>query len=232
MDWTEFDAHFHELRCLLREIVGDRENINKLGIYGNYLDWGYEIKHIVHRIETEVDEYSTSNRRLFEMMRKNVFDEELSEVRVKYWVLLRLDIKSFFIFTRIFLDTLARIVRLCFGEKGRNLPWSMNKLVKNKVLACLDPEFARELKSRMSRMTILVKHRVEFEHYLGGIPMTTIKDDKFGFIIRGLNIQGDTDGSTVESIADYLRETLFSLSEIILLIYNELHCHIESNGML
>jgi hypothetical protein len=85
-------------------------------------------RHIVSRIETELNEYVASDRRIVEMARKNELDDELSEVRVRCWALLRLDIKSFIIFTRIFLDTLAKIARLCFGEKGKNLPWRMNEL--------------------------------------------------------------------------------------------------------
>lgn len=64
--------------------------------------------------------------------------------------------------------------------------------------------------------------RDEFVHYLGGIPITTMKNGKFGFSIRGLHILGG-EISTVESIFDYLKETMASLSEIILLI-NDKFC--------
>jgi len=219
MDWSEFDDCFQKLRRVLRDIVGNG-NLYKLDVYGNYIDYGEEIKYIVHRIETEVNEYVESDRKIVEMMRRNGLDEESLKVRVKYWQLLRLDIKSFFVFTRIFLDTLARIVKLHFGKGGEQLPPNMRDLVDNEALIKLDPDFARELKKKMSWMNDFVEHRVEFEHYLGGIPSTVTKDGKFGFSIRGLRIRGDSRTSTVESVVDYMREILSHLSEDIQFIYD------------
>jgi len=221
MDWIEFDDCFLKLRRILRDFIGDGKSLGKSDVYSNYIDYRGDIKQIVHRIETEVNEYTEINRKIIEMIKKNGSDESLTNMRLEYGRQLRIDIKSFFIFTRIFLATLARIVRLYFGEKGKQLPPSMRQLVKNRALMKLDPKFARELKTKMSWIDDFIEYRVEFEHYLGRIPLTVMKIGVFGFGVRGSRMRGDLRTVSVESVVDYMKEFLSHLSEGIQFIYEK-----------
>lgn len=222
MDWNNFDEYFGKLKTVLRNIIGNGKNANKLEIYGSYLDYRGDISTIIQRIEAETQEYMILRRRIAEMIQRNEEpDKELFMKIDKIFISLRLDIKSFFIFTRIFLDTLARIIRLYFGKKGGQLPWDMAELVKHKKLIELDSDFAEGLKDRMFWMDSLRTRRVEIEHYLGSIRSITTRDGKFGFDLLGARIRRDWGTDTVMSITDYMEDTLSNLSSVILHIYHK-----------
>lgn len=212
---------FGKLRTILRTIMWNERTNYTREIYVNYLKFDSDMKSIVQRIEVEIQKSLDISEKMivsFAERKEEPTNELLLEDRNNL-KLLRLDIKSFFIFTRIFLDTLARVVRLFFGKEGNQLPWDMKRLVGHKLLKKLDSEFAEGLKDRMLWMDCFVKRRVEIEHYLGNIPSTTISDGKFGFHIHSSRVRGDA----VESITDYMEEILSNLSEVFLYIYQKFH---------
>ena len=137
----------------------------------------------------------------------------------------RLDVKSFFLFTRIFLDTLARIVKLCYGRKGGKLSDRIVPMLKDeecvKVWKKLDYNFYKGLKNRMVWIDNFVKTRVEIVHYLGSMRSTQTKDGKFGFDIKGLRTNPSWGTHTVKSVTDYMDNTLHNLSEVLLYICNK-----------
>lgn len=224
MDWNNFDECYEKLRIVLRELVSDRKDANKIDIYGSYLDYAEEIRLVVQRIETEAQELMELTKKTMDMLRASEeLDKALSAERfakeVEKLTSLRLDIKSFFIFTRIFLDTLARIIGLCFDKKDRQqLPRSMTKLVGHKKLMELDSSFAQGLKDKILWFDNFRRQRVEIEHFLGSIRSTTM-DEKFCFDILGSRIRRSWGSSTVASITDYMEGILRNLSELILHIH-------------
>jgi hypothetical protein len=220
MDWRNFDESYIRLKDVLRDLMGNGKDKHELDIYGNYLTYGREVKIIVERIEEEVQGYIKLVREISEMAQRGEEPNEKSlDVFVDYHSLIRLDIKSFFIFTRIFIDTLAKIVRLRFDEKRKQqLPPTMTELLKNDKFLTLDPDFAEGFKSKMSWMTAFVETRVEIEHNLGNISRyTTTREGKFGFAIQGSRSCKNTFLGTdkVESITEYMEEILSKLSEAI-----------------
>jgi len=222
MDFGNFDRCFDELRIVLRDRLGNGKNTKKLDIYGSYLGYSDEVKIIVDRIEAETQKSMILSKRLFEALQKGEEpDEKLGIELIKNWILTTLDIKSFFVFTRIFLDTLARIIKQYYGKEGEHLPSSMRRLVKKETLRKLDSDFAKGLKDRMRWMDDFVETRVEIEHYLGNVYSTTTKNGKFGFDILGLRTRHDWGTHTVESITDYIKETLHNLSEVISYIHSK-----------
>ena len=207
------------MKIVLRDIVSKNgKNRYKLELYGHYLDYRDEIKIIVGRIETETQDFMALNTKVDKMIQENLEPDNEFIGILRHLDMLRLDIKSFFIFTRIFLDTLARIVRLRFDKRSSELPDSMVDLLENKTLVELDPEFAKGLKNRMFWMDTFVERRVEFEHYLGSINSTTTKDGKLGFDILGSKILSGT--HRVESIASYIESVLSNLADSISYISN------------
>lgn len=223
MDWSNFDDSYGRLKNVLRALMGNGKDGHKLDVYGSYLNYEGEINVIVERIEEETLEYVKLSREISEIAQRGEEpDDELSDAFLKYHSLIRLDIKSFFIFTRIFIDTLAKIVRICFGDKGKNLPLTMRKLLKNAEFSTLDPDFAEGFRNKMSWMTAFVETRVEIEHYLGSIRYYTITEGEFGFRILGS--RGRKNGEflgidRVESMTEYMKEILSNLSEVISFIY-------------
>lgn len=219
MDWSDFDESYIRLKNVLRDLIGDGKDEHRLDVYGNYLTYGREVKIIVERIEKETQGYIKLIREISEMAQRGEEPKEKSlDVFVDYHSLIRLDIKSFFIFTRIFIDTLAKIVRLRFGGEGKQLPPTMTKLLNHDKFLTLDPHFAEEFKSKMSWMNTFVETRVEIEHYLGNIlRYTTTREGKFGIALQGSRSRKNLFPVTdkVESITEYMEEILSKLSKVI-----------------
>lgn len=225
MDFGNFDRCFDELRILLRDKLGNGKDTRKLDTYGSYLDYGCETKIIVERIENETQRFMILSKTIFEALQKGKDpDEEWGTESMQNLILIRLDIKSFFVFTRIFLDTLAQIIKQCYGKKGDQVSSHMRKLVKSEAFENLDSVFAEGLKSRMQWMADFVTTRDEIVHHLGSIVSTTTENGKFGFDILGLRTRHDWGTSTVESIADYINETLRNLSDVMSYIHSKFQC--------
>lgn len=227
MDFSDFDRSFDKLRTILKDMISDNKNAEKLEIYGSYLDYRREMKVIVQRIETETQKHVMLTQKILKALQEEKeIDDEWSIESLKNLIRIRLDVKSFFIFTRIFLDILARIVKLCYGKKGDQLSYRMSRLLKSKkcvsVWMTLDYEFYKGLKDRMLWMNDFVKSRVEIEHYLGSMRSTQTKDGKFGFDILGLRTHRSWGTHTVKSITDYVSNTLTNLSEVISYIHDKL----------
>lgn len=221
MDWSNFDKSHRTLKNVLRDLTENNKKQHELDIYRDCVTYGREIKIIVERIEEETQTYTKLSRKILEMTpRGKEPNEKLLDIFVYCHSSIRLDIKSFFIFTRIFIDTLAKIVRLRFDGERKQLPPTMTKLLKDDKLLALDPDFARGLKSKMSWMTAFVETRVEIEHYLGNIlRYTSTGDGKFGFTIKGSRSHGNIPllaTEKVESITEYMEDILSKLSKAIL----------------
>lgn len=221
MDFNNFDECFSELRIALKDRLDNGKNTEKLDIYGSYLHYRDEIEVIIDRIEAETRKSMILSKKTFEALQKDEKpDEELGIESIKNWILITVDMKSFFIFTRIFLDTLARIIRQYYPQ-GHQLSWRMSKLIKSRKLRKLDSDFAKGLRDKMRWWDDFVETRVEIEHYLGNLRSTLTRDGKFGFDILGLRTRKSWGTDTVESITDYIRKILHNLSEVISYIHDK-----------
>lgn len=225
MDFGDFDRSFDKLRIVLRDMVHKDKSSEKSEIYGSYIDYRAEIEVIVKRIETETQKDMMLTQKVFKAIKEGKKGKEIPDEwaieSLKNLVEIRLDVKSFFVFTRIFLDTLARIIRIYYGKAGYQLPSDMSDLVKHKKLESLDSGFSKGLKDKMSWMDNFRETRVEIEHYLGDMRSTHTRNGKFGFDIRGLRRRGSWGTHTVQSITDYMKDTLDNLSEVISYIYDK-----------
>ncbi len=220
MDWDYFNKCNKKLITILRTMTEEDESPYILDVYSHYNDSVDSIKIIVERIEKESIASTTFNEQIFKMIKNGKPDNEFFENLIKNHIKLTVDIKSFFIFTRIFLDTLAQVVRISFGRKGKQLSPRITELVEDKkhVLSELDSDFTNELTKKMSWMNDFVKKRVELEHYLGGIRSTMTRDGDFGFDILSSRERRSWGTNTVVSITDYIKSTIYNLSEVVLFI--------------
>lgn len=219
MDFSDFDRSFDKLEIVLRDMMRKDKSGEKSEIFGSYIDYRVEIEVIVERIESETQKHTMLTQKVFEAIKEGKKGKEIPDEwaieSLKNLVEIRLDVKSFFVFTRIFLDTLARIIRVYYGKTGHQLPSDMSDLVKHKKLESLDSGFSKDLREKMSWMDDFRETRVEIEHYLGDMRSTNTINGKFGFDIRGLRRREIWGTHTVKPIIDYMRNTLDSLSEVI-----------------
>jgi len=217
MDWSSFDENYGKLKNVLRDLIRNGKDKHKLDVYESFRNYEPEIKIIVKRIEEETREYINLSKKILEIADTGEDpDDKLVDDFLRHFSLIRLDIKSFFIFTRIFIDTLAKIARLRFGDKWREqLPPTMKDLLKHEKFSTLDPDFAEGFRNKMSWMTTFIETRDEIMHHLGSIQRYTIIEGEFGFRIHG---------STFRKNGEFLRtkdmtEILSNLSEVISFIY-------------
>lgn len=221
MSFSNFVTSFDRLQIVLRDRLGNGKDTKKLDIYGSYIQYNEEIKIIINRIESESQNSILLSEKLFEALRKDEPHEQFAMESIRNFILISVDIKSFFIFTRIFLDTLAKIIGQCYSGKSGALPWRMRELVKSKTLRKIDSDFAKGLEDRMRWVDDFVETRVEIEHYLGKLYSTPTKNGEYGFDILGLRTRKEWGTDTVKSITQYIEQTLCHLSEVISYIHNK-----------
>jgi hypothetical protein len=97
------------------------------------------------------------------------------------YILLRVDVKTFFLFTQVFLDTLARAIRESYGRSGRQLPYSMTDLLTNAAAQDIDAPFFSRLRNEMAWYSDFNDKRDDIAHWLGSPRFTTTRSGDYGF---------------------------------------------------
>ncbi len=217
MDFKEYGYEMSKLMDYLRESLDAGAGFGTLQIFGHLAVSSDELRLIINRIEKELEPHNELSKNFFDRVSKGL-EPELSEM--EEWSmnlsLLSLDIKSFIIFTRIFCDTLCRFIRLTYGEPGFQLPQSMNDLLESEKALEIDEDFFSGLNGRMNWFRELRGKRVEIEHYLGGIRKTPTRNGSLGFDIISMRDKGRSWGTdTVQSISDFIQNTINSLTEVL-----------------
>ncbi len=208
---TNFDKNFKKLI--------PKENHELYISFFEASDFYHEIKVVVKRIKTELTEFIKAEKIIFDIVKENEHDERIRKFAlkaVKSFVKLRLDIKDFFIHTRIFLDILSRIIKLAFGTRGEQLPKSMSRLLNEKYKRALeiDKIFFEKFKMKMIWYNDFVDNgRDRIVHELGQLVFTNTREGKLGFdILKSFNSSWGTD--TVNDVEDFIETTFKNLSEI------------------
>ena len=220
MDFTSFDRNFDKLRLALSSMADAQKTHYRITVYGDYFDYNGQIKSIVGRIEDESQKFVSFSKQVFTEMGKEKPNNELLLQLGDNLVLLRLDIESFYIFTRMFLDTLARVVRLLYGKNGEQLPTSMTDLLKSKKFEGLDNNFSSGLREKMSWYDDFTLTRDNIVHFLGSMVSTPTRDGSLGFGILGVKDEPSWGTDTMKPIIRYVEDILNRLSEVILCISN------------
>lgn len=233
MNLLEFEKSFNELQSDLSQWLETEKTHVNLLIYENYQFYFIDIQNIINRIENEVQNIETIGKEIPKLeAKKDNFD--MLRKYAENWTLLRLDIKSFFIFTQIFLDTLSRIIRCTYGKKGEQLPEKMTDLLtKKKALRLesqLDADFFTNLREKMFWYKDFNDKRDDIVHWLGGIRTTISRKGDLGFDILKFDIHAKEQRkeqrelwgtNTVNPTMDYVNETIDNLAEAILCIHEK-----------
>lgn len=146
-------------------------------------DYLGEIETITSRIEEELQKYDAASKRIMEIASKNPqLPEDLTLEFFRYWTAMRLDIKDFFIHTKIFLDAIAGlIVVLHFGDKESERISMSSLLHANKKR--YHGAFYSGLKKEMVWYSDFNENRNRVVHSRGRMVHTTTPDGKPGFEI-------------------------------------------------
>jgi len=230
MDFAEFDHEISKVLDYLRELLDAGAGFGTIEIFGQLADSSTDIKIITERIDKELVLHSDFIKKFLARMSKEL--EPVSnemEKMVRNSDFLRLDVKSFFIFTRIFYDTICRFIRLTYGDMGIQLPRSMNRLLTRKSVRAraieMDKDFFSGFFEVMSGFHEIRDKRDEIVHSLGSMRSTTAKNGTWGFDIIGLRDKGRSWGTnTVQSISGYIEETIKSLTEALRFISKKRLC--------
>jgi hypothetical protein len=209
MDSSDFDDAFSRLKALLRDRIDDNFELKR--IYGKYLDYDGEVEVISKRIDGEIQRSRELNRMLSQLIRQGQEPSSglYSEIELNF-VSIRLDIESFFIFTKIFLDTLASIIRFSFGNR---LPQRMNMLIGHEKGSELDRAFFEGLESKMSWFKDFKKTRDTIVHELGRIARMIVDGEDLCVVFKSRQ------ANDVQChIVEYVPKVLRNLSEIILYV--------------
>lgn len=215
MDFKELDFEIGIVLDYLRGLLDDGAGPGTLQIFSHIADTSDEIELIIERIEKELRLINDLTSKFLDQIIPSGMEPKTDDVEklVRMFELLRLDSKSFFIFVRIFCDTMCRLIRLTYGDNGRQLPTSMKDLLKSKKAFESDKDFFSGLKEIMSWFLELREKRVEIEHYLGGLRSTTTRNGLMGFDIKGLrNIDKSWGTDTVQPFSTYIEDTIKSIT--------------------
>jgi hypothetical protein len=229
MDLSEFERNFNKVQSDLSKWLSTNETHVNFLLYESFQFYFIDITNIIDRIENEAQVIGIIIKSPPEVKEEDYFDSLRNHV--KNWELFRLDIKSFFVFTKIFLDTLARIIICVYGEKGVQLPPNMTDLLKKKALNLeneLDAEFFANLRNKMIWYKDFNEKRDDIVHWLGSVRKATM-NGKTSFDILKFDIhakeqkkeQREEWGSKTVIPLEYLKETIDNLSEVILCIHGK-----------
>lgn len=234
MDLSEFNKSWFELKVDLNSWLERRITTFKFLLRENYDCYQIEISHIISRIEKELKIFNITEKEFLNLQEKNMKTlENLSIKSYKNLMLFILDFKSFFVFTQIFLDTLARIIRSTYGKKGKQLPQNMTALLRSKKAMELDADFFDKLRKKMAWYGIFNDRRDSIVHWLGNVRTTPSLKDDVEFDVLKFDIHAKEQRklweiNAVNSALDYIEETMGNLSRVILCIH-EKSKHFRSN---
>jgi len=195
-----------------------KENPELFRCYMEISDFSDELDVIIKRIETELTSFTKNKEKVLNLWKKDKNDKSINRILLKTlnsFIKIRLDIKDFFIHTRMFLDVVSRIIMISYGKRGMQLPDSMSKLLKNEKSLEINKSFFKELRGKMNWYNDFVDEgRDLIVHKRGHLVFTNTKDGKFGFdILKHFDSKWGTE--TVNSIEDFIDKTLENLSEVL-----------------
>lgn len=212
MDFANFSRFALEFGERLRKIP--EEQFPPISnYYSTYFDYIGEIQLMAARIEKNVEDYQSYVKKIIALGDAVYEHPDLLEEFGNNFTAMRLDIKDFFIHTRIFLDALAGMIQFSYHNTGRMPPNSMNKLLA-RIPESYSDNFFVGLKEEMKWFSELKKRRDDIVHVLGSMVHTNTVDGRHGFEI--INKHHQTWGSkTVVAVEDVLKCTVEDITGLI-----------------
>ena len=147
MDFVRFEREFSDLVELFK-IQGFYKNANRFeaDVFARFLDYHSEVSIITSRLEEEIAWYESFKKYVFTCVKEK---REIRDSEMEKYMLcipkLMLDLSDFYIYTRIFLDTLTVCIRLSFKNAG-NKNWN---IIERSVNCLLNENKMQTYKSKI-----------------------------------------------------------------------------------
>lgn len=231
MNLDAFENSLSNLTSTIRE-YGFFKNPNRFEahVFGKVADFHSELTIITKRIEEDLEEEITSEKHVFNLLKekKEVSDAEI-EKGFNAFMRLMLDLSDFYIYTRIFLDTLTICVKLSFINSGnRNagiMKHSVNYLLneenrktcKNRI----DKQFFIGLETHLGWIGNFRKSRDGLVHRQHHFVFTTTRQGERGYEIMDMT-KVEWGSDTVRSIRAELQNYVNNLTELVGYLANNL----------
>jgi len=224
MNLERFEKSVSSLENLLRE-EGFYKNPTQfeIDVFVRLMDFQSQVVIITARLEEDIVENESFTKYIFERIR------EISETEIEKYSLtlpkLMLDLSDFYIYTRVFLDTLAVCIRHSFKNAG-NRNWKIIAK-KDKSINCflnknkmetykkkVDFNFFEGLEKKLTWIGDFRKSRDGLLHEYFHFVFTTTRQGDLGFdIMDRRKTSWGTD--TVKGILPELQNTIDNLTDLI-----------------
>jgi len=215
MGIKDFSNLLHKFSDILKQSpLMDNPKFN--ACHMNASDFNYEIEIIIDRVKNDLNEFDKTCKKMLLLVKKEKkVTKRLGMNAIMLLFKSRLDIKDFYMHTRIFLDVLCKIIKIFYGKRGKQLPESMSKLLKNKKSLDVDNKFFTGLRKEMTWYDDFVEEgRDRIVHKLAQFRFANTKEGKSGFqILKSFNETWGT--KTVKSIENFIDNTLSDLTKLI-----------------
>lgn len=191
-------------------------------LYAKLLSYSFEVRIITSRLEEEIPHFEALSRIIFQSMKsKKKPDELVLERLTMTFAAIMLDLSDFYIYTRIFLDSLTMSIKRSLRSAG-NKNWVIMKnsvsgiLNEKKLQTCKDKinlQFFKGLENKVAWIHEFKRLRDKLIHQHSLFVFATTRKGKLGY--------GMTDGTeswgteTVIGIFTGLQSTIDNLSDLM-----------------
>ena len=198
------------------------EGFKKERVFVKLVNYGFEIEIITSRLEEEIAYADSLIKSIFlDFKRSKEVDEDKMKEYVMTLAKIRLDLSSFYFFTRIFLDALTMCIKLSFKSAG-NKKWNAMKgsgyLLDKKTLETykkeIDFDFFEGLEEKASWIRDFKKSRDGLTHRYFYFVFTKTKEGALGYDIMDRE-KTSWGTETVKGILKELQKTIDNLSDLM-----------------
>jgi hypothetical protein len=193
INFERFEKEFSKLESLFRN-QGFYKNADKfeIDVFGRFIDYDSQVVIITSRLEDEIALHESFMKYILTRLKeeRKIDDNELKEYG-QYLPKLMLDLSDFYIYTRIFLDTLTVCIRLSFRNAGYQnwniIERSINFLLnENKMQICkskIDLQFFEGLEKKLAWISDFKESRDGLFHKFYHFVFTTTRRGDLGYDI-------------------------------------------------
>lgn len=224
MDFKEFDREYSILLNFFnKEGVHKNPDMHEKRIYSRLLGYRLDLGIITSRIEKEIADFEVLQRTVFhELQNRKKLHEELTKEFVWTMHMILLDISDFYIYTRVFLDTIAGSIRHSFKSAGnenwKNMESNITMLTnREKLEACKEKiasDFFEGIEKKVRWIPDFVRSRNLLMHKYTLPKIATTKNGKIGYnidFIHGI----DWNRYTFAPIIEELQKVINNLSDLM-----------------
>ena len=239
MNLKRFEEAISSLRNLFKE-EGFYKDPNRFEIdmFCRFIDYHSQVIIITSRLEEDIAEHDSFVKFILKCVKEN---RKLSETELERYSLtlprLMLDLSDFYVYTRIFLDTLTVCIKRSFESAG-NKNWgimehSINCLLNEEKMQRyndkIDSYFFKGLEKRLAWIPDFRNSRDGLVHNYHHFVFTSTRKCDLGYdIMDRIKTSWGTD--TVKGILKELQSTLDSLTDLVDYLYDNLPRRKEESG--